>query len=115
MRGLPFKSGELGGLLAFYAVIHVPRHELSTALAEFHRVIRTGGRLLFSAHEGQGQLELDEFLGQPVPFVATLFELPDLVTATRDAGFDVRTAQRRAPYASEHRTGRLYVEAERVR
>ncbi len=111
MRALPFRSGQLGGLLAFYSVIHVPRPELGTVLEEFHRVLRPGGRLLFSAHEGQGQVELTEFLGYPVPFVATFFELPDLVAAARAAGFIIATAQRRPPYPSEHPTARLYVEA----
>jgi SAM-dependent methyltransferase len=114
MRRLPLDSGQLGGLVAFYAVIHLPRAELGAALMEFRRVLRPGGRLLFSVHEGQGQIEQDEFLDQPVPFVATLFELPELVTATSDAGFELKVAHRRAPYESEHQTFRLYIEAERT-
>jgi SAM-dependent methyltransferase len=114
MRRLPLDSGQLGGLVAFYAVIHLPRAELGAALIEFRRVLRPGGRLLFSVHEGQGQIEQDEFLDQPVPFVATLFELPELVTATSDAGFELKVAHRRAPYESEHQTFRLYIEAERT-
>jgi SAM-dependent methyltransferase len=114
MRRLPVQSGQLAGIVAFYAVIHLPRTELGAALTEFRRVLQPGGRLLFSAHEGQGQIEQDEFLDQPVPFVATLFELPELVAATNEAGFEVKAAHRRAPYESEHQTFRLYVEAERT-
>lgn len=115
MRRLPLAPGQLGAVVAFYAVIHLPRHELGAALTEFHRVLRPGGRLLFSAHEGQGTIEQDEFLDQPVRFVATLFELPQLVAATTEAGFQVKAAERRPPYPSEHQTFRLYIDAERVR
>ena len=114
MRSLPFASARLGGLVAFYSLIHVRRGELGIALQEFHRVLRRGGRLLLSAHEGSGEIEQDQFLGEPVPFVATLFELDELVAATTAAGLDVTVAERRSPYASEHQTVRLYIEATRA-
>jgi SAM-dependent methyltransferase len=113
LRRLPFASGQLGGVLAFYSLIHVRRFELAGSLAEFHRVLRPGGLALFSAHEGQGLVEVEEFLGERVPFVATLYDLDELVTATREAGFAVTLAERRAPYPPEHPTFRLYVQAER--
>jgi SAM-dependent methyltransferase len=114
LRRLPFGPGSLGGVLAFYSLIHLRREELGAALVEFHRVLRTGGRVLFSAHEGRGQTERDHFCNEPVPFVATLFELDELVEAADGAGLAVRLAERRPPYPTEHPTVRLYVEAERV-
>lgn len=114
MRALPFPTGALGGLLAFYALIHVRRPELGIVLREFHRVLRPGGRVLFSAHEGHGEIEVQEFLDHPVPLAATFFALKELVIASRAAEFDVRLAERRAPYPAEHQTVRLYVEAERT-
>jgi SAM-dependent methyltransferase len=113
MRLLPFGSGTVGGLVAFYSLIHVRRAELGAVLREFERVLRPGGRLLFSAHEGVGEVRLDEFLEEPVPMVATLFELDELVAASRSAGFAITLAEQRPPYLSEHETNRLYVEATR--
>jgi uncharacterized protein len=111
MRSLPLMSRTVSGLLAFYSVIHVRRTELDTVLLEFARVLQPGGRLLFSAHEGRGEIERDDFLEEPVPVVATLFELDELVGATHAAGLEVVRAERRLPYETESDTTRLYVEA----
>lgn len=113
LRALPFGDTSIGAILAFYCIIHVPRPQLEGALGEFRRVLRAGGRLLVSAHEGEGELSVDEFLGEAVPFIATLFTLDELVGATRSAGMEVTLAQRRLPYDGEHPTVRLYVEAKR--
>lgn len=99
--------------MAFYSLIHLPREELGRALAEIHRVLRPGGRLLFSAHEGEGFVEQHEFLGQAVPFVATLFSLEELVDATQGIGLQPTMSLRRDPLDTEHQTGRLYVAAEK--
>jgi SAM-dependent methyltransferase len=114
MRSLPLASDRIGGLLAFYSLIHLRRPELEPALREFRRVLRPGGHVLFSAHEGDGEVERDEFLEEPVPVGATFFGLDELVGATRGAGLEVTVAERRAPYPSESGTVRLYVEAKRA-
>ena len=111
MRSLPIQTAKLGGLVAFYSLIHIPREQIGAVLAEFHRVLRPGGRVLFSAHEGRGEIELDEFIGEPVRVAATFFELDELVAASRAAGFEITFAERRNPYASESETVRLYIEA----
>jgi SAM-dependent methyltransferase len=111
LRRLPFASGQLGAVLALYSLIHVRRAEVPAVFEEFRRVLRPGGRLLLSAHEGQGEVAVDEFLGQPATFVATLFELDELARAASAAGFNVTLAVRRPPYANEGSTTRLYVEA----
>jgi hypothetical protein len=76
-------------------------------------VLQPAGRILFSAHKGHGEVEVAEFLGEPAPVAATLFELAELTSATSAAGFDVIRAERRQPYPSEGETVRLYVEGQR--
>lgn len=113
LRDLPIADGALGAVVAFYSLIHVPRPQLGAALQEVHRVLRPGGEVLLSAHEGEGRIELDRFLDEPVPFVATLFTLDELTEACAAAGLDVTLAERRAPYPAEHPTTRLSVGARR--
>ena len=114
MRMLPLATGAVGGVIAFYSLIHVRRSELESALGEFARVLRPSGHLLLSAHEGQGELEASEFLGERVPFIATLFQLDELVTAAGAAELEITVAERRRSYETESGTVRLYVEARRL-
>ena len=111
MRLLPLTAGSVGGIVAFYSVIHLRRHELEPAVAEMARVLRPEGRLVLSAHEGDGEIALNEFMGQRVPFVATLYRLEELVAAAGACGLRLLRADRRPPHPSESPTERLYVEA----
>jgi SAM-dependent methyltransferase len=113
LRRLPFATGSLGGVVAFYSLIHLPRHELPAAAAEMARVLRAGAALVVSVHGGEGELHRDEFLGVPVPFVASLFRVEEITNALRGAGLVVTTVETRAPYEGEHPTTRIYVGAEK--
>jgi SAM-dependent methyltransferase len=101
LHSLPVGSAQLGGLLALYSFIHVRRQGLPDVLREVHRVLRPEGRVLFSVHEGEGVLGRDRFLDEPVPFIATLYMLDELVAVCRDTGLTVSRAERRLPYSSE--------------
>lgn len=115
LRRLPLRAHSVGGIVAFYCVIHLSRPELPAMFAEVARALRPGGIVLVTAHEGRGQLEHDEFLGHAVPFVATLYELGELVQAAESAGLSVTLAERRAPYPDESGTTRLHLMAEAAR
>jgi SAM-dependent methyltransferase len=108
MRALPVASESVGGVVAFYSLIHLPRAELAIALAELRRVLKPGGQLLFAAHEGEGEVVLDEFIGRPVPMIVTLFAIDELSAACKAAGLRVLHTERREGYEGEV-TRRLYV------
>ena len=111
MRWLPFADRALGGVVAFYSVIHLPRADLAVAFAEVLRVLEPGGRLLVSAHEGDGDVEVHDLLGHEVDLDASFFRLDELEDAATAAGLEVVTSERRPPYEGEGSTTRLYVTA----
>jgi SAM-dependent methyltransferase len=109
MAQLPFADASLGGIVAFYSIIHIPRPAVGEVLTEFARCIGQGGRMLISAHAGEGELHTDEFLGHAVPFAATLFAHDELSRLVIEAGFDVTDSFERSSYPDEHPTRRIYV------
>src|SRR4029077_17454691 len=52
MLALGLRSGKLGGVAAFYSIIHIPRSKVVEAVAEVRRVLRPGGLFLFTFHLG---------------------------------------------------------------
>ena len=52
-----------------------------------------------------------EFLEKPVPMIASLFTLGELVAVSEASGLSVTLAEPRSPYEGEHGTTRLYLEA----
>ncbi|SER86376.1 Ubiquinone/menaquinone biosynthesis C-methylase UbiE [Lentzea albida] len=52
MAELDLANGALGGILAFYSVIHLPPAELPAVFAEFFRVLAPGGHLMLGFFAG---------------------------------------------------------------
>src|SRR5207249_1136490 len=86
MRSLPIASDTAGALVAFYSVIHLPRADLVAAFREFARVLAPGGRVVVSAHEGDGDVTVTEFLDESVELTATFYSLNEITDAASAAG-----------------------------
>lgn len=114
MVRLPIGTATVADLVAFYSVIHLPRPDLAAVLSEFARVLEPGGHALVSAHEGTEDVSVNEFLGHRVDLSATFFTLDEMVAASVDAGLVVGSAERRAAYATEGSTNRLYLELKKA-
>lgn len=52
MTALDIEDGTLGGILAFYSVIHTPPTQLPEVFGEFERVLKPGGYLLLGFFAG---------------------------------------------------------------
>lgn len=52
MDTLPVPDGALGGILAWYSLIHTPPEQMPDVLAEFHRALRPGGSILLGYIDG---------------------------------------------------------------
>lgn len=111
MRSLPVGHRTMDAVVAFYSLIHIAREEVPAVLTEFRRVLTPSGRLLLAVHGGTGTVSRSEFMGEPVPFEATLFEKDELTELIRASGFQVTRSTVRPPYEFEYQTPRLYLGA----
>lgn len=67
MPGLDLPDSCLTGPLAWFSLIHVPDEEVPVVLAEFHRVLRSGGIVLLGFHAGdESQLKTEGYGGHPM-------------------------------------------------
>lgn len=111
MRSMPIGDGAVDSVVAFYSLIHIPRAEVPAVLTEFRRVLAPSGRLLLAVHGGTGKVTRSEFMGEQVPFEATLFEKDELAELARASGFQLTLSTIRPPYEFEYQTPRLYLGA----
>lgn len=64
MTELDFPDDSLDGICSYYAIIHIPREEHASLLANFHRMLRAGGVVLLCLGAEDLPSDIDEdFLG----------------------------------------------------
>lgn len=101
MLGLDIPAAGLGGLLAYYSIIHIARERRPEIFAEFHRVLAPGGILMLVFQIGDEQGHRTDFQGMPVS-VDWYRQRPDeLADLLRDAGFELWTTAVRQPEGGE--------------
>ena len=100
----------LGGIAAFYTLIHIPREQMVRAMTEMKRVLRPGGALLVTFHIGQQVVHLDEWWDKPVSLDFIFLERPEMKAFLQEAGFALEEAIERDPYPDvEHQSRRAYL------
>ncbi len=110
MLALPRADGVLAGVVAFYAIVHFSPAQLQRAVAEMHRVLRPGGRLLLAFHVGEGSVHVEAFLGRPVTLDFAFFSPAVVADELAGAGFAGVEVIERDPYPDvEHPSRRAYV------
>lgn len=90
LRKLPFERGELGGILAWYSLIHLDPSEVPRVLAEFARCTRLRGEVLVGFFEGS---RLEPFEHKVV--VAYYWPMDELVRLFEAEGFIVTATETR--------------------
>lgn len=97
MTALNAVDGSLGGLVAWYSLIHLEPDRVPAALGEFHRVLAPGGQLALAFQIGEEPLLITEAFGQEISLEFRRWTLPRMVELARQAGFVVTTQVRREP------------------
>lgn len=94
MTSLTWPDGELGGLIAWYSIHHLPPALLPSVFAGFHRVLAAGGRLLIGSHVGNDERvqATSAYGGVPVSYESYIQPAARIVELVESAGFTV-TAQ----------------------
>lgn len=88
MLALDLPSASLGGLLAYYSVIHVPWERRRAVFTEFHRVLAPGGHLMLCFQVGDEQSHRVEAFGKPIALDFYRQRPDEVARLLRDAGFD---------------------------
>jgi SAM-dependent methyltransferase len=110
MLALSLADASLAGVIAFYAIVHLSPAELRRALAEMHRVLWPGGRLLLAFHVGEGSIHVEEFLGHSVALDFVFFSPQAVAGELVRAGFVAVEVIERDPYhEAEYPSRRAYL------
>lgn len=101
MTALELPDASLGGLLAWYSLIHIVPQDVPVVLAEFSRVLVPGGHVLLAFQVGDERRHLDEAYGHTISLDAYRL-LPDQVAEQLNAaGLHVHARLVRDPDGTE--------------
>jgi ubiquinone/menaquinone biosynthesis C-methylase UbiE len=97
MTNLGLADESVGGICAWYSIIHVPDQHLAGAFGEFHRVLAPGGLVLLAFQVGEEPLVLTNASGQEV-HLTFIRRRPQWVSnQLATAGFDIYAELVREP------------------
>ena len=90
MTDLDLTDNSVGGIVAFWSVIHVPDHAMPGVFNEFRRVLRPHGRLLVGFHVGDDTRHTSEgYTGRPINVDSYHRQPREIEGWLRDAGFTI--------------------------
>jgi SAM-dependent methyltransferase len=101
MADLDVKDGALGGLVAWYSIIHTPPELLPAVFAEFARVLAPGGHLLLAFQAGDERVHIEQAFGHEVSVHAYRLSPDRIVELLAEAGIVLGTRVVREPEGRE--------------
>jgi SAM-dependent methyltransferase len=101
MESLVTPDAALGGIVAWYSIIHTPASRLPAVFAEFHRVLTAGGLLLLAFQVGDEPRHLSHAYGHDIALDAYRLPPESIAGLLAAAGFTVEAQLIREPDAAE--------------
>jgi ubiquinone/menaquinone biosynthesis C-methylase UbiE len=107
---LEFENDSIAGAVAFYAIVHFSKEQVSRAIHEVFRVLQPGGILLLTYHVGEETIHIEEFLGKKIDIDFMFFTTEFISSCLRKSGFKKIEIIEREPYPGvEYESRRAYV------
>ncbi|MFJ6623628.1 class I SAM-dependent methyltransferase [Kitasatospora sp. NPDC091335] len=101
MFDLPFRDGELTGVVAWYSIIHTPAERLPEVFAEFARVLAPGGHLMLAFQVGDVPSRQERPFGYPVTLDFRRLRPERVEELAGEAGLAVTSRTVREPEGEE--------------
>jgi SAM-dependent methyltransferase len=109
LAALDIEDEALGGIVAWYSIIHTPPELLPTVFAEFHRVLAPGGYALFAFQVGDDERRhIEQAYSHPVSVDAFRLSPDRVTTLLAEAGIAVTSRLIREPDDRE-KTAQAYL------
>lgn len=99
MTALDLPDHSVGGVCAWYSVIHIPDGDLPAVFAEFHRVLIPGGVALLAFQIGEVPRHLTEAFGETVDLTFHRRRPETVAALLAEAGLPVQAQLVRVPEA----------------
>jgi SAM-dependent methyltransferase len=109
MEALELADGTLGGIVAWYSIIHTPPARLPAVFAEFHRTLLDGGLLLLAFQAGDEPRHLDFAYGHEIDLDAYRLPPERITELLLQAGFVVEAQLLREPDDRHEKTRQAYL------
>ena len=111
MLELDRPDGTLAAIVAFYAIVNIPKQSLPTIFREMFRVLQADGLLLLAFHIGDAAAHYDELWDRPICMDFFYFQPAEIRGYLEAAGFAIEAVNEREPYAPEveHQSRRAYI------
>ncbi len=107
---LEFDGDSIGGVVAFYAMVHFTEEQVEIAFREVFRVLQQSGLFLFTYHIGEEAIHIEEFLGKKVDIDFMFYTTDFISSCLKDSGFGKIEIIEREPYPGvEYESRRAYV------
>lgn len=108
-------DGALGGIVAWYSIIHTPPERLPSVFAEFARALAPGGQLLLAFQVGENEhVHKEEAYGHQVPLDNYRLSPDHVAELLGQAGFVVHTRMLREPFYAFEKTRQAFLLAHKT-